>query len=921
MKTIFFAIIALALMTASVSSSKGIEIEKDLKEFQSLTKTGGDAISTIFNTIQGFLMLGNAQEAKELLQAYSLEFYEEPADPETHVKEYFFGYKEELPEVETDVLQAWEYIKLAKEEKNAAEKNCNSIQGIPKCIALTEMMITHIVRGNKEAVSAGKALLELTEKDLKWLEHAGANKFYYHGPAYRTYYNASKELKEKKELKSFFEGMLFYSAMNEKLLKGKAEFIVHIPEKGNFIEKVLGIQPQIILESPITYHQSYNKLISYKTNSGLKKMLLFKQKLVDARKSMQDYYQEWFEKVKDLNATKTIEKLENEDLLLLQKKEIDAFSDKNLIRDYWWTKKENEKARKQKENASWLKKEEHLPDYLALATREIQYSYGKTVRAKNQAEKILKQMEEMKEKAKNQCWEANTKRNDWLGTFINKRIKEHCQNGDEAETIGKAVKEYYQGLKILHIKEDPQDTRQTLEELDLLIKKAGKDLDTEIEEQELEKLKDRFEDTKSMDPENAIKEMILINEKAYELKENILKKAETEYSDLEGITDEKYSGSIRDNIGQLKEMREYYEQKMIEKPEARTRLRYEFKETPSCNTWIKTKIVIQASNPFKEETRPLNTQADCIQSRIKLNKHSAYYENNTLFFEIPIIEPEKKKVIELDAETKPLECIDINEKFVERIGEYKAYNETKKMNAKTNLPMAKIEFRRTIVSAESRFNGKTLELDYVEKGEHEITVKTIGETTNPEVKETRKTENKTKQTETIDSKNREEKDTKKAEAIIQELEEACSTEVDLNESIPVEFDEKDLERYKKRLEQAKEQDEVDSIEIELKNEWKSLMINAKNQIEETQKFIEEKGEYERVKYLDKAKLEYKAKHFNKAFIYAYYAKSRTMIKKGTTGLLTMETLPILGFIIIVVGVTLYYRKKEGKTRIQKILGN
>jgi hypothetical protein len=161
-----------------------------------------------------------------------------------------------------------------------------------------------------------------------------------------------------------------------------------------------------------------------------------------------------------------------------------------------------------------------------------------------------------------------------------------------------------------------------------------------------------------------------------------------------------------------------------------------------------------------------------------------------------------------------------------------------------------------------------------------------------------------------------------ADRLVKELAEACDTQIELNATVPVEFDERDLEDYRIRLGQTASQGEIDALTLELRSAWSKLMSNAKNEIEETQAVMKEKEDYAQLEWLDRAKLEYNAKHFNKAFIYAYYARSRTMLgnKEEPTALVPMNALPAAGFFIVTASLVFYFRRNgKKKTRIESAL--
>ncbi|MCD4739699.1 hypothetical protein K8R43_00750 [archaeon] len=932
-------IVIILLLASSAFAANGIEIKDQMDELRTIVREGHNVFNVVQNIIHGIVLVDDAIGARVLKNSYQLEKYEEPANPESHLTEYFSGH--ELPEVEEDVLNAWQHIRIAKEAKSLADKECQLLEGYPVCIVLVDKMIKNVIRANKEAASAGRSLFELVEQDIKTLEHAGANKFYYHGPAYQTYYNATKEFKERKELNEFFEAMITYQSLNEELLKGKANVFLVKPKASTELESILGIHIETTLTAPISFHIPYNQLIRYQGATGIKKMIAFKQKLVNAINSMETYYQEWKSK---LNTKKDISKeylleLNAQGILFLGKEELHLFTEKNLIEKHNWAREELYNAMKQEENATWLKQDKHRKDYLALSTRELQNAHSKALRAEIELKSVLTELEIMRLKAQNDCWNSRLEGKNWAELLINTKIREYCDEGDSAETMVEAIKSYAKGVKAYNLANgNPiEDTRETLETLEELLEKAEKDFDVSTEHFFYDNLIERFENAQYLEPEDALYELVDINEKAESLKEEILRKARIEYSNLDElqenareISEDKYPLlNIERDLGNLAQMKKYYEQQITSLPHAKTKMRYEFPETPRCNQWTETEFVIQIENPFDTKTQETEITLDSIPAELELNVLSAYYENNSITLKVPPIAAKNITYHVLKGKTKPLECEDQSQKLKEKIGKYWIYEKTMKINALTGLPEAIIDFEETLLEAEEgTVNGTTVKLTYLERGEHylaatfltEVQLEEKNQTIEEEIEINEEPRNK-KEIEQPEEQLRE-LDRTQAEKILEELEEACDTQVELNVTIPVEFDEKDLKDYEKVLEKAKTQEEINSIELELKTVWITLMHKSKNEIETTQALMQEKEDYNQIEWLDKAQQEYNAKHFNKAYIYAHYAKSRTILKpkQPETGLVSMNALPLVGLAVVVIALAYYYRKKGvKKTRVGKAL--
>jgi len=932
-----FLFLVLSILLGQVAAT-GIDISGEMKEVKSIANDGKDVFSAAIKFMEGLVLITDVAEARALLDSHSLWRYEEPANPETNVKEYFSGYSGNLPEVQDDVLRAWQYIKLAKEERAAAERVCPFIEKADSCIQLTNRMIKHITQGNKEAASAGQALNELAMGDLRELEHRGANEFYYHGPAYRTYYNAAVELKEKKRLKKFYDAMLFYSGINERLLHGKARVAWAMPKEGNALQRLLGIHLKAVIESPMSFHEPYNKLVGYKGKTGIKEMLEFKQGLVDAINSMDEYYSEWLAKTQ--KEEDTASKLEEglDGLKHVSRDELGFFGKEKVLSDFWYALSELRKAELREENATLLKDESHMDNYLALATENIQSAYAEARRASATLQQLKLELNDLKATARERCWNSSLDSNSWVSRMINAKIKSHCKEGDSKPLI-ESLGYYINGIKDYELakSETPiDDTRRVLDELEVLIEKARNDLNVSVEESTFKLLVSRFDSARQLPVGELLPELVEINEKAIQLREDIIEKANIKYYNLPEtrslFPDDRYSqlpAGIADNIGRLSEMQKHYSMRMQKLPASFVGISYRFHESPECNRWVATTIAVKAENPFPEESRKSTVELDAIPT---LAGSNISYDGGKLSVIIPEIPAENSTEIHITARTRPLECRKLGKELSETMGNYQIFSEKIELNALTDLPNATVSFTSKIInSSEGKVLNKSIELYYLKKGKRTLTVylldnnKPVGEVTAKGIA------NNSWQIATgIDESSRQERhplveeaqdgqvsdrtlDYTRINQLIGAMEKAADTNVEVNITVPFEYTEKDVSYYRRLAEKAETHGELSSLEVELSEIWNNLMHDAKREVEA--------GKQGNTKWLAKARSEYNQGFFNRAIAYSRYAKEQQLPEPTTEEAMMFnytDAAMLSAFGAVTVAAVVTFRRRK-KTKFQKAL--
>jgi hypothetical protein len=921
----------LVLFLSTAFAGKGIQIDDEMRELRGIVRDGTGVLEAVLGFFQAFSLADQVASVNALRELYHLEKYREPAHPETHVQEYFSVYGEELPETEENVLRAWQYISLAKKEKAEAMRECVKIERFDSCLVLTERMTTHLMQGNKEAASAAKNVFESVSQDLKELERMGANCFYYHGPAYWAYRNASQKLVERKGFNGFFDAMVEYAGLNEELMEGNAKVFLVVPETLNPLEFLREVHFDAFIKAPVGFHRPYNQLIGYYRDSGVKAMLELKEDLRLAKQSMHSHYQEQFflaeTEINDADAlSKEVLEAGIQDL---RKEDAVLFGFPLLHQKHEHARMELEKAKQQTSFSIFLSEDKARKEYLALATREAENAFSKSSRARLGLEETLNSMLELEDTARKECWETNVRGTDLGATTINQEIRSDCAEGDLAENIGEAVTAYARGVRKKLLFNGSIDVGQTLSDLGFLIDRMGEDLDVSSEKKFFQQLEERLEDSANLDLPERLGEMSRINQDALDLKQRLIERARQEYGGLEeaflASNSTKYSGWFpldwEERAGSLSEMRDYFERELGGLPAARVFLRYVFLETPSCNEKTSTVFVIELENPFSRPTRESTFLVESVPGRLDLNNLSAFYENGFISIETPPLNAKTRLNTEVTGVSFPLECKALESQALKELNGYLLVRKRVRIKAGTFLPNATVDFGLAVVDSP---NGTAMQnsvfLENLEKGESVVVADCLeGLKDNEEeavVFEPEKSfrENQEKNFEPVLEKTGgsffegESVDFTGVNFILEKLSQASQTEVGFEHNVSVWFTREDLDNYFEREQRLTNQEEVDFFYQELKGVWEKLMKQTKKEVEEA-KALEGVGDSSLNSLVENAEAEYLAGNFNKAFILARHAINSFKEKSPATSLTLQDAAPV-AVVLAALGLMVFFFRKE-----------
>ncbi len=173
-------------------------------------------------------------------------------------------------------------------------------------------------------------------------------------------------------------------------------------------------------------------------------------------------------------------------------------------------------------------------------------------------------------------------------------------------------------------------------------------------------------------------------------------------------------------------------------------------------------------------------------------------------------------------------------------------------------------------------------------------------------------------------------DTSTAEAKLKDLKKALDTVVELNFTVATVMDEEDWLEFKDRVGALKERPdssdyarrkaELESVEDEMHQAIVGSMQRAKTEHETALAVMESEGVFDYAYVLENSRQEYEKGYYNRAFIYAAYAKAMAATQKSpATGLVTSAAAPLLIGVAVVVGIVWKLRSRKKEPEIRKVL--
>ncbi len=169
-----------------------------------------------------------------------------------------------------------------------------------------------------------------------------------------------------------------------------------------------------------------------------------------------------------------------------------------------------------------------------------------------------------------------------------------------------------------------------------------------------------------------------------------------------------------------------------------------------------------------------------------------------------------------------------------------------------------------------------------------------------------------------------------AEQKLRDLKKALDTIVELNFTVATVMDEEDWLEFKERVDALKKRPdaddyarrkaELDVVEKEMHQVIVGSMQRAKTEHETALAVMENAGMFDYAYVLESSRQEYEKGYYNRAFIYAAYAKAMTATQKSpATGMLTSVAAPFLIGVAVVAGIVWKLRTRKKEPEIRKVL--
>jgi len=172
--------------------------------------------------------------------------------------------------------------------------------------------------------------------------------------------------------------------------------------------------------------------------------------------------------------------------------------------------------------------------------------------------------------------------------------------------------------------------------------------------------------------------------------------------------------------------------------------------------------------------------------------------------------------------------------------------------------------------------------------------------------------------------------TEAAQQKLSDAKKALDTVASLNFTVATVMDENDWLKFKGRLDSLKNKPSAGEYERKLKllqelerdldNAVVSSMQRAKQEHEAATVVMQEKQLFDYAYLLEDSRSEYERGYYNRAFIYAAYAKAMTVTQKQPiTGLVPMEAAPVLLGLAVAGGVVWQLKRREKETPMRRVL--
>jgi hypothetical protein len=172
--------------------------------------------------------------------------------------------------------------------------------------------------------------------------------------------------------------------------------------------------------------------------------------------------------------------------------------------------------------------------------------------------------------------------------------------------------------------------------------------------------------------------------------------------------------------------------------------------------------------------------------------------------------------------------------------------------------------------------------------------------------------------------------TEAAQQKLADAKKALDTVVNLNFTVATVMDENDWLKLKERLDSLKNKPSAEEYERKLKllqelekdldDAIVSSMQRAKQEHETATAVMQEKQLFDYAYLLEESRKEYERGYYNRAFIYAAYAKAMTVTqKRAITGLVGMEAAPVLLGLAVAGGVVWQLKRREKETPMRRVL--
>ncbi|MBN3037369.1 MAG: hypothetical protein JW834_02895 [Candidatus Diapherotrites archaeon] len=577
-----------------VADAMALSIPAELSVAVSTVSIAVSSVNSIAAMISDGHLIEDVVSANVLLQYYRISDYGYAREPEQRIKTYLdYGY-DDMEDTEQHIKSAWTHLLQAEKEKPSMCSAFNALQ----CVSGVRSMVSHLAAGNQEAVHAGQSAWNKLKNDLEELDRMGADRTECVSESHDAFAGTARELEEPTTsgLQPFLSAMQKYGHV---YVEGSVRMdISDMPVDASIISYVLNHDYVKILQAPNDYSTHYNALLhANRDGTALQKIAGMKQRLMRAKEQMKASQAEAVETADNaLSITKQeADELAGMGVELVTERDIASLEDKHFTAARKTPRETKEFMEDEVNRLSGLtKKAEWIMetkgnDYVVESTLLLESISSQATHLREEAKRARQELLELESLGAAWCENHDAS----ATALIAGRVKRLCAPTGNA---GSSIKNYAEAKRLIDMEADAflgKDAEKELAKTRALLDRAGKDMDTRQEKEELAFLDQRLASEMPA-------EIALAAEEAGQLRERLVERARREYASIPLLREQALAitgydaefGGVFENgldyeaaIGQLKIMKAHYA-KIIDAFDAGSRLEerttYSFTEAPEC---------------------------------------------------------------------------------------------------------------------------------------------------------------------------------------------------------------------------------------------------------------------------------------------------------------------------------------------------